>query len=499
MIHPGFRMGQWHCINYPATSTDENRQVMKSSQRLHTINASMTIPLRHQFPYSKESAKLFAPLRQRPWAVYLDSCQPWSAQGRYDLIAADPMVTLTTRGEVTEIITRDGVIRSTDDPFSLLQLYLQPNTTSDDRFPFTGGAIGYFGYDLGRRLEHLPDLANKCDQQPEMAIGIYDWVLQVDHRLGECWLLSRGHDPATHDKWQQLIAQFSQVMDEEESCPFRVEGALRSNMTQAEYQQRFQRIQHYIHEGDCYQVNFAQRFELPVSGNPWSAYRKLRQVNPAPFAAYFNLPDLQLLSFSPERFLHVSRKQVETKPIKGTLPRDGNPQRDHILAEQLQRSEKDRAENLMIVDLLRNDLGKSCKPGSVEVPSLFNIESFTSVHHLVSTVTGELAADKSAIDLLKGCFPGGSITGAPKLRAMQIIEELEPDRRGIYCGSIGYLGFDGDMDCNIAIRTLIHTDGKLSFSAGGGIVADSDPEAEYAETFHKISAILAHLQAESPE
>ena len=459
----------------------------------------MTIPLHHQFPYSKESAKLFAPLRNRPWAVFLDSCQPWSDRGRFDLIAADPMITLTTRGETTEITTRDGVTHSKDDPFSLLQYYLQPVTASDNRFPFSGGAIGYFGYDLGRRLEHLPDLTRRCDPQPEMAIGIYDWVLLVDHQLQECWLLSQGRSPATHGQWRQLIAQFSQAVDEEESNPFHVEGRLRSNMTRAEYQRSFQRIQHYIHEGDCYQVNFAQRFELPVSGDPWWAYRKLRQVNPAPFAAYFNLPDLQLLSFSPERFLHVYQNQVETRPIKGTLPRDDDPQRDKMLAGQLQRSEKDRAENLMIVDLLRNDLGKSCKPGSVKVPSLFDIESFTSVHHLVSTVTGELAADKNAIDLLKGCFPGGSITGAPKLRAMQIIEELEPDRRGIYCGSIGYLGFDGGMDSNIAIRTLIHIDGKLSFSAGGGIVADSDPEAEYAETFHKISAILAHLQADTAD
>lgn len=453
----------------------------------------MTTPKTQELPYHKESANIFASLHQQPWAIFLDSCQPWSQQGRFDLIAAEPYATLMTQGEETEIRCGDKVIHSTADPFKLLQEQLGDPIESNPSLPFCGGAMGYFSYDLGRRLEQLPDLAEDIDPLPRMAIGLYDWVFLVDHQLQRSWLVSQGRSAATHELWNSLVSRFSQPLTEQKTTPFKVEGALCSNMNKTEYMQRLQRIQHYIHDGDCYQVNLAQRFELPVSGDPWQAYQQLRQLNPAPFAAYFNLPDHQILSLSPERFLQLKQGHVESKPIKGTAPRGESFEQDRHLAEQLKQSSKDRAENLMIVDLLRNDISKSCRSGSVKVPHLFEIESFTSVHHLVSTVTGQLAADKQATDLLRGSFPGGSITGAPKLRAMEIIEELEPRRRGIYCGSIGYLGFDGNMDSNIAIRTLLHKGGKLSLSAGGGIVADSDPEAEYAETFHKVAAILKML------
>ncbi|MCF6282151.1 MAG: aminodeoxychorismate synthase component I [Candidatus Polarisedimenticolaceae bacterium] len=452
----------------------------------------MATPLIHEIPYCEDSAKHFSALYQHPWAFFLDSCQPWSQQGRFDLIAAAPYATLLTQGEQTEICCGDEVTYSTDDPFKLLQQQLGTVIKNSTALPFCGGAMGYFSYDLGRRLERLPTDTEDLDQLPQMAVGLYDWVLLVDHQLRRSWLVSQGRSAATADQWDLLIEQFSQPPAESVSSPFTVEGEARSNMSRAEYKTRFQQIQRYIHEGDCYQVNFAQRFELPVSGDPWSAYLQLRQINPAPFSAYLNLPDHQILSLSPERFLQLQQGHVESKPIKGTAPRGENLEQDQQQAEQLKLSSKDRAENLMIVDLLRNDLSKSCR--HVKVPQLFEIESFASVHHLVSTVTGELMADKSATDLLKGSFPGGSITGAPKLRAMEIIEELEPHRRGIYCGSIGYLGFDGNMDSNIAIRTLLHKDGKLSFSAGGGIVADSDPDAEYAETFHKVAVILQMLK-----
>jgi para-aminobenzoate synthetase component 1 len=229
---------------------------------------------------------------------------------------------------------------------------------------------------------------------------------------------------------------------------------------------------------------------VEIAGDSWALYRALRHSNPAPFGAYLNTPFGQLLSASPERFLQVRERQVETRPIKGTRPRDPDPQRDRALAEALLWSEKDRAENLMIVDLLRNDLGKVCQLGSVRVPELFTLESFASVHHLVSTVTGRLAEGFDALDLFAASFPGGSITGAPKRRAMEIIDELEPDRRGPYCGAIGYFGFDGAMDSNIAIRTLIHRQGRVEFSAGGGVVIDSDPQAEYRESFDKAALLL---------
>jgi para-aminobenzoate synthetase component 1 len=278
------------------------------------------------------------------------------------------------------------------------------------------------------------------------------------------------------------------------TAPYRVLGEVCSNMTHAEYREAIARIKRYILDGDCYQVNFAQRFSVAAEGDPWQAYKGLRQLNAAPFAAYLNNPYCQVLSSSPERFLLVRDGRVETKPIKGTAPRGEDPVEDMMLAEMLKNSPKDQAENVMIVDLLRNDLGKVCVPGSVEVPELFKLESYARVHHLVSKVRGRLERAEDALSLLRACFPGGSITGAPKLRAMEIIEELEPHRRGIYCGSIGYIGFNGDMDSNIAIRTMVHAEGVTRLWAGGGIVADSDPEAEYRETYHKAAALLDLLQ-----
>jgi para-aminobenzoate synthetase component 1 len=265
-----------------------------------------------------------------------------------------------------------------------------------------------------------------------------------------------------------------------------------SNMSREDYGRAFDRIKRYITEGDCYQVNLAQRFSAQASGDPWLAYQALRVMNPAPFSAYLSTPYVQVLSASPERFLRLEDGRVETRPIKGTRPRAGHARLDAELVQELRESVKDRAENLMIVDLLRNDLAKACR--AVRVPKLFDVESYATVHHLVSTVTGVLREGCDAIDLLRGAFPGGSITGAPKVRAMQIIEELEPQRRGVYCGAIGYIGFDGAMDLNIAIRTLVYSRGQIRFWAGGGIVADSSVDDEYQETFDKAAAMLKLLQ-----
>jgi para-aminobenzoate synthetase component 1 len=264
-------------------------------------------------------------------------------------------------------------------------------------------------------------------------------------------------------------------------------------MDKAAYATAFTRIKHYLKEGDSYQVNLTQRFVSPCQGDPWIAYRVLRRINAAPFSAYLNMPEVQVLSSSPERFLKVTEGRVETKPIKGTRPRKADPGEDQAQIAALAGSAKDRAENVMIVDLLRNDISRSCLEGSVRVPELFAVESYATVHHLVSTVTGELAPDQHALDLLRSCFPGGSITGAPKIRSMEIIEELEPHRRGIYCGAIGYIGFDGNMDTNIAIRTLVHNHGNIRFWVGGGIVNDSVLDEEYQECFDKAAALLQLL------
>jgi para-aminobenzoate synthetase component 1 len=273
---------------------------------------------------------------------------------------------------------------------------------------------------------------------------------------------------------------------------------IQSNLSEAQYQQAFIQVKNYIAAGDCYQVNLAQRFAAKVQGDSWQAYKKLREISPAPFMAYMNLPlstseNFQILSNSPERFLQTDGQHVETRPIKGTRPRSADAAQDLAYSSELLTSLKDRAENVMIVDLLRNDISKNCVLGSVKANQLFQLQSFANVHHLVSIVTGKLKKTASAVDLLKGCFPGGSITGAPKLRAMQIIEELEPHRRGLYCGAIGYIGFDGSMDTNIAIRSAIVVENELSFYAGGGIVADSVGDNEYKETLDKASNLKAML------
>jgi len=449
--------------------------------------------LRSELPYRENSASLFESVADLPWAVFLDSGSHDLAQSRYDIIAAEPYVTLVTRGNLTEVRGAEAEL-SREDPLVLLRRHLEPERGAGCELPFCGGALGYFAYDLGRRFEQLPSHARAEEKMPEMAVGIYDWAVVVDHLERRSWLVGQGRDPETDWKWNRLVAQFSAPLAERSRQPFRITGPLASNLTRESYARRFRRVIDFIHAGDCYQINLAQRFSAPASGDPWSAYQALRIVNPAPYSAYLRTPYGSVLSSSPERFLKVRNGVVETKPIKGTRPRAGHPRLDSERIAELQASGKDRAENVMIVDLLRNDLSKNCETGSVKVPRLFEVESFATVHHLVSTVTGTLRADRDALDLLRGCFPGGSITGAPKLRAMQIIEELEPQRRGVYCGAIGYIGFDGNMDTNIAIRTLVCSGGSVRFWAGGGIVADSQLDEEYQETFDKAAALLKLLQ-----
>lgn len=449
-----------------------------------------------KLPYHRNSADLFGLIANEDWSIFLDSAHPYIDKGRYDILAARPYQTLVTRANQTTIQDREGKRVSSDDPFALVQLALSDKTSHFSGLPFSGGALGYFAYDLGRRLEKLPALtANELDL-PDMAIGLYDWAVIVDHHQRSASLVGLCEDERTTADWQQLQALFHSDMPPR--LPnYSVETSLSANMQKADYARAFARIKDYIYEGDCYQVNLAQRFSVGVSGDPWDIYLQLRRHNPAPYAGFMRLPDHALLSSSPERFISVVNQHVEAKPIKGTIERARDLKEDRALAEKLLGSEKDRAENLMIVDLLRNDIGKNCATGSVAVPSLFALESYASVHHLVSTVTGRLAQEKTVIDLLRGCFPGGSITGAPKLRAMEIIEELEPYRRHAYCGSLAYIGFGGNMDSNIGIRTLLHHQSRIYYWAGGGIVADSDMEAEYQECFTKAAAIAKLFQRES--
>lgn len=444
---------------------------------------------RTPLPYTSDATDYYRALADLPWAVWLDSC----GRDRYDILTANPVVTLVTRGEQTEISDAVGNRTSTDNPFELLRAQLGNAVHSDKDIKFAGGALGYWGYDLARLQIHLPVLAKNSENLPEMAIGIYDWAIQIDHLEKTAQLVSFHRYPQTVHVLQQITERLrkSGVVTKND---FQVHGAIKSNFSRTAYKQAFNTVQAYLQAGDCYQINLAQRFSAGASGDAFGAYCKLRQLSPSPYSAFLNLPFVQILCASPERFLQVEQGKVETKPIKGTRPSMEDKKLNQKLVQDLRTNPKDRAENLMIVDLLRNDLSKNCEPGSVKVPKLFEVESYATVHHLVSTVTGELAEGRDALVLLQDCFPGGSVTGAPKVRAMQIIEQLEPQRRGLYCGTIGYIGFDGNMDCNIAIRTLVYAHGEIRGWAGGGIVADSDMDAEYKETMDKAAAMLSMLQ-----
>lgn len=433
---------------------------------------------------------LFSRIEQQPWAMLLRSASETHIDSRFDVLVANPIATLETIAGDTQIKTDTQEFVSQDDPFSLLdelQQQLLPNLElgAEWDLPFVGGALGYFSYDLGRRVESMPELATKDLQTPDMAVGLYEWALVVDHKLEQACVVGQNIEQA----WQWLNSQSPADVED-----FKLIGDWQSNMTQASYASRFDRVQEYLLSGDCYQINLAQRFNASYQGSEWQAYTKLEAANQAPFSAFIRMPNSAIISVSPERFLELKDNVIETKPIKGTRPRSQNTELDQANAHDLQTAEKDQAENLMIVDLLRNDIGRVASPGSVHVPKLFDIESFPAVHHLVSTIRADLDTQYSAADLLRACFPGGSITGAPKVRAMQIIEELEPHRRSAYCGSIGYISRHGRMDTSITIRTLVAEDNKLYAWAGGGVVADSDCAAEYQETLDKLSKILPALK-----
>jgi para-aminobenzoate synthetase component 1 len=440
----------------------------------------------HPLPYHADPAHYFAIVRNAPGAVLLDSGRPAAERGRYDLLSAWPMAQLTAAaGEAA-----NAFFQRLRNALSLLGPSEAP---AENPLPFVGGLIGYLSYDFGRRLEQVPTAALDDLFLPDAQFGLYAWALISDHQLQRSQLVF--HPRLDEAERQRLIRLFSQPALVREDMPFRLAAPFQADISAATYEAAIHRIQAYIQAGDCYQVNFAQRFRAACSGDAWHAYQALRAACPTPFAGFLQLPGASILSLSPERFLRVHDNQVETRPIKGTRPRDASPEEDRRQAEALLASPKDRAENLMIVDLLRNDLGRSCRIGSVRVPELFALESYPNVHHLVSSVTGELDAHKDALDLLAGSFPGGSITGAPKVRAMQIIDELEPTRRALYCGSLLYLDVRGEMDSSIAIRSLLVKDGGIACWGGGGIVMDSDWQAEYQESITKVRVLMETLQA----
>jgi para-aminobenzoate synthetase component 1 len=417
-----------------------------------------------QFPIDYcDPAAVFDGYYDRPYALFLDSSDRKHPDARYSFIMSDPV-------EVLEL-------NYTDKPFEKLEALQKKYSFESEEFeyPFTGGIAGYFGYDLGRALEHLP--SEKTNPSPDMVVGVYDQVIAFDHHEQKACIFVWSNEPLTTPPT---------VLSSLGHLPPAGGGKLSfSEAGGGAAKRAIERTIQYILEGDIFQANIAQEWsaEIPPDFCTWTHYKHLRQQSPAPFGAYMNCGESKIASVSPERFLHLQNGYVTTRPIKGTLPADQDPQ---ILID----SGKDRAENIMIVDLLRNDLSKVCEAGSISVSNLCKLESFSSVHHLVSTVEGQLKDDTTAIDLLKACFPGGSITGAPKIRAMEIIDELEPFKRGPYCGAMGYIGFDGAMDTNILIRTLVYEGGRVTLKAGGGITAASDPDAEIQEMHDKARRIL---------
>ncbi|MCB9642182.1 MAG: aminodeoxychorismate synthase component I [Myxococcales bacterium] len=453
----------------------------------------------HKMPVSREISYLDPVLyatqwAHHPWTLWLDSASRNDPRGRYSFLAVEPAMTLVLRGD-TLTIEQEGMSRVEEgDPFEILEdLWRSLQRPCDPELPpFQGGFAGYFSYDLARAVEKLPTWAKDDVGYPEVMLGVYEKVLAFDHATQRCWAFAKDE--------QQLISWLEELAPCE---PPSFEGkglTWSSNFTQEAYEAAVSRVIDYIWAGDIFQANLSQRFEatLPSEWSSFAHYCHLRLVNPAPFAAYLNFGPWVLSSSSPERFLWARDGLVETRPIKGTRPRVTDEDMDQRYREELMSSAKDRAENAMIVDLMRNDISRVCEDLSVKVPDLCRLESFATVHHLVSAVVGRLRPDASTWSLLRASFPGGSISGAPKVRAMEIIEELEPTRRGPYCGCIGYLGWDGSLDTNIAIRTLVATGGMIRFQVGGGIVADSVPAQEYQETLDKGRALFASFSDLTP-
>jgi para-aminobenzoate synthetase component 1 len=409
------------------------------------------------------------------------------------------------------------------DPFAVLARHLTRfrADSTPGLPPFQGGMAGLFGYDLCHHIERLPRPRHDEFETPDLAVGMYDWVIGFDHEQRRAWLISSGLPmEGAQQRHRRAVArahEVQRILRSRENLPPRAgtgrgsrsvisraalsachplggRSDVLSSFTREGYLAAVRRAIEYVHAGDCFQVNLSQRLVHPGTLPPIELYARLRERNPAPFGGYFDLGEFALISASPERFLRVEKGLVETRPIKGTRPRGATPQEDERQRVELLLSPKDHAENVMIIDLLRNDLGRVCAYGTVRVSAVCRLESYRTVHHLVSEVVGRLRAGLGPVDLLRAAFPGGSVTGAPKVRAMEIIAELEPTARGPYCGSLGYIGFDGSMDTNILIRTFTVGRGWMQFPVGGGIVADSTPEAEYEETLHKAEGLLRALR-----
>jgi len=469
-----------------------------------------------QLTYTPSDKKYphFGKLLSKNWAMLLDSginnratSTKAGAYRRYDICVCDPSVRLTAhqnnltiqRDEQEEETSNQDALTVMRGLLAEFSLSREQVDISQPALPFNGGWLGYISYDFGHKLQQntlkYSDAQKSTDNPnvPLIRMGLYQWAIISDHLNETTTLYNFG---LSNDRWNKLKHDIDSLLNHVDiPTPLFLIKPFKSNLSYQDYAKVFKKSQDYIHAGDCYQVNFSQRFFAEFRGNAFDIYTTLTKANNSPFSAYLNFSDQQILCLSPERFIESHNGEVTTQPIKGTLPRDPDPIKDKMLAEKLACSEKDKSENLMIVDLLRNDLSKTAAKASVKVTELFGLYQFESVHHLISTIKSKLKKPFDNFDLLATTLPGGSITGAPKVRAMQIIDELETTKRGIYCGVIGYIDFDGNMDTNICIRTLIADNRHLYCWAGGGLVADSDLDSEYQETFDKLNKILPVLNS----
>lgn len=431
-----------------------------------------------------------------PQRSLLESASSQKGLGRYTIFAHSPHKILRTRGSRAELFAEGIWSILAEEPLVALRALLAENPQEAlGQVPFVGGAIGYFSYDLCHQIESLPRTAKDDLGVDEMYLFFYDSAIVVDHQLKQTHLVAASYcpDPSAFFEQAKACLVNSIVASEESSKEAPAEPQLEANMTPQDYVSKVEQVKAFIASGDIYQVNLAQRFTARCVQQPAALYAQLTKLNPAPFAAYLEWEDNALLSSSPERFLRLQGKRIQTRPIKGTRPRGNDVAEDQEMQASLLASEKERAELLMIVDLERNDLGRVCEPGTIQVEALYEVESYPTVHHLVGEVSGELRPEVDRVDCLKATFPGGSITGAPKVRAMQIIDQIEPNQRSAFTGSIGYFSADGQMDLNIAIRTLLLKEGMAYLQVGAGIVWDSEPESEYQETLDKAKALFEAL------
>ncbi len=472
-------------------------------------------PLIEEIDLKSSMPGTFELFRNDEFSFFLDSGMDPHKLGRYSFIGSNPFLVMSSRG--TETTLRRGAEKSrlSGSPFdilsNLLEVYRLDSCPSP--VPFIGGAVGYLSYDLGHFIERLPGTAVDDLKLPECYFGFYDLILAFDNLRGKAYIISTGFpELAEEERRKRAAARLGEIKAKlakasgpgHEPPPINTSPStetvkLKGGFTRPEYIKAVEKAREYITAGDIFEINLSQRFEAELCVTPYELYQRLRQINPAPFACYLGFDEVTVVSASPERFLRLRGDRAETRPIKGTRPRGKTPKEDRALAIELLNSTKERAENIMIVDLERNDLGRVCRFGTVKVTELVIPEIFPTVFHLTSTVEGRLREGKNGIDLIKATFPGGSITGAPKIRSMEIIDELEPTKRSIYTGNIGYLSFNGDLDLNIVIRTFLVKGSKSYFQVGGAVVYDSDPEAEYQETLDKARALIDALNKATTE